>query len=141
MSSGGRANKTTAHVTQRRIPSVTAVGWHVMLSIAFMTAAIGGMGWLASEALETVRSGQIAFAAARMLVVVLLLSTIILGGKGIQAASRIGAVTGRQRQSMLQSTRSCFSWQGLLILVALVVGFAVEVGIALCVAAPDDRVG
>lgn len=114
-----------------RIPSLTALTWHVTLSIAFMVMAVSGMGWLSSKAIEAVGSEPAVHSVARAFVVVVLLVTLILGGKGIQAAGRIGTAATAQKGQMLRLTRRLFSWQGLLMVGAVVLGGAVEIHIAL----------
>ena len=128
MQVGGRKN--AGQPRPGRIPSVTAVGWHVMLSIAFMAPAMAAMGWLFLNALDALRSEQLTVAVVRVLVAGVLLASLVVGGKGIQAAGRIGGATGSAKQSMLRLTRRLFSWQVLLMIGAAIVGLAVEAVVA-----------
>lgn len=113
-------------------PTPTGLGWHVGLSIALMTATVGGMAWLVPKAFDALADNHEYAALLRAIASCLALVSLIIGGKAIQAASRFnGSTSINESAHWLGKTKARFSYQALVLIFAVLFGVLVEISLAL----------
>ena len=104
-------------------PSEGGLGWHTALSGIIITATIAACGWLVLQVREAMTAQHFLLAGSFGLVVILLVISIVLGGKGIQAAGRYTGADDGSKDVWLKKTRARFSYQVLILIPAALIWF------------------
>lgn len=102
-------------------PSEGAIGGHVAFSVAIVTATIAATGWLAVRLRDSIVSGDLTLSIAHGVVIAILITSIIFGGRAIQAAGRYTGATENSKEEWLKKTRARFSYQALLLVPAALI--------------------